>query len=50
MPIILSETDLMPLLDTPARMDELLPLIEDSMRAQSSGVSRRPGADRNQLA
>src|SRR5258705_13976214 len=38
MPIILSETDLMPLLDTPARMDELLPLIEDSMRAQSSGV------------
>jgi len=38
MPIILSETDLMPLLKTPARMDELLPLIEDSMRAQSSGA------------
>ena len=38
MPIILSETDLMPLLETPARMDELLPLIEDSMRAQSNGA------------
>lgn len=37
MPIILSENDLAPLLKTPARMDELLPLIEDSMRAQSSG-------------
>jgi alanine dehydrogenase len=38
MPIILSENDLAPLLGTPARMDELLPLIEDSMRAQSSGA------------
>jgi ornithine cyclodeaminase/alanine dehydrogenase-like protein (mu-crystallin family) len=38
MPIILSENDLVPLLGTPARMDELLPLIEDSMRAQSSGA------------
>ncbi|MBM2806418.1 MAG: Ornithine cyclodeaminase family protein [Deltaproteobacteria bacterium] len=37
MPIILSENDLAALLKTPARMDELLPLIEDSMRAQSSG-------------
>lgn len=38
MPIILSESDLAPLLKTPAQMDELLPLIEDSMRAQSSGA------------
>ena len=38
MPIILSEDDLAPLLNTPARMDALLPLIEDSMRAQSSGA------------
>jgi len=38
MPIILSENDLAPLLNTPTRMDELLPLIEDSMRAQSSGA------------
>lgn len=37
MPIILSEKDISLLLKTPARMDELLPLIEDSMRAQSSG-------------
>jgi len=38
MPIILSESDLAPLLKTLAQMDELLPLIEDSMRAQSSGA------------
>ena len=38
MPIILSENDLAPLLKTAARMDELLPLIEDAMRAQSSGA------------
>jgi len=39
MPIILSEKDLAPLYAEPARMDELLPQIEDSMRAQSSGAS-----------
>lgn len=39
MPIILSEKVLAPLLRTPARMDELLSGIEDSMRAQSSGVN-----------
>jgi alanine dehydrogenase len=38
MPIILSESDLAPLLKTPTQMDELLSLIEDSMRAQSSGA------------
>ena len=38
MPIILSETDLAPLLKTPLQMDELLLLIEDSLRAQSSGA------------
>jgi ornithine cyclodeaminase/alanine dehydrogenase-like protein (mu-crystallin family) len=38
MPIILSEHDLAPLLKTPEQMDELLPLIEDSLRAQSSGA------------
>jgi alanine dehydrogenase len=37
MPIILSENDLAPLYAKPEHMDELLPLIEDSMRAQSSG-------------
>jgi alanine dehydrogenase len=37
MPIILSENDLAPLYAEPARMDELLPLIEGSMRAQSGG-------------
>ena len=39
MPIILSEKDLAPLYAEPARMDELLPLIEDSLRAQSSGAT-----------
>ena len=37
MPIILSEKDLAPLYSEPAHMDELLVLIEASMRAQSSG-------------
>jgi alanine dehydrogenase len=39
MPIILSEKDLAPLYAEPAHMDELLPLIEDSLRAQSSGAN-----------
>lgn len=39
MPIILSEKDLAPLYGEPARMDELLALIEDSLRAQSSGAN-----------
>src|SRR5258706_1812561 len=39
MPIILSEKALAPLYAEPARMDELLPLIEDSLRAQSSGAN-----------
>ena len=39
MPIILSEKDLAPLYAEPARMDDLLPLIEDSLRAQSSGAN-----------
>ncbi|HYA29853.1 MAG TPA: ornithine cyclodeaminase family protein [Acidobacteriota bacterium] len=39
MPIILSEKDLAPLYAEPARMDELLPLIEDSLRAQSNGTN-----------
>ena len=39
MAIILSEKDLAPLYAEPARMDELLPLIEDSLRAQSSGTN-----------
>ncbi|MSP37298.1 MAG: ornithine cyclodeaminase family protein [Deltaproteobacteria bacterium] len=39
MPIILSEKDLAPLYGAPARMDDLLPLIEDSLRAQSSGAN-----------
>lgn len=39
MPIILSEKDLAPLYNEPAQMDELLPLIEDSLRAQSSGTN-----------
>lgn len=39
MPIILSEKDLAPLYAEPAQMDELLPLIEDSLRAQSSGAN-----------
>ena len=39
MPIILSEKDLAPLYAEPARMDQLLPLIEDSLRAQSSGAN-----------
>jgi len=39
MPIILSEKDLAPLYAEPGRMDELLALIEDSLRAQSSGAN-----------
>ena len=39
MPIILSEKDLAPLYAEPARMDDLLPLIEDSLRAQSRGAN-----------
>jgi alanine dehydrogenase len=39
MPIILSEKDLAPLYGEPARMDELLPLIEASLRAQSDGAN-----------
>ena len=39
MPIILSEKDLVPLYGEPARMDELLPLIENSLRAQSRGAN-----------
>ena len=39
MPIILSEKDLAPLYGEPARMDELLARIEDSMRAQSGGAN-----------
>jgi len=39
MPIILSEKDLAPLYGEPARMDELLPLIEDSLRSQSIGAN-----------
>lgn len=39
MPIILSEKDLAPLYGEPARMDDLLPLIEDSLRAHSSGAN-----------
>ena len=39
MPIILSEKDLAPLYAEPVRMDELLPLVEDSLRAQSSGAN-----------
>ena len=39
MPIILSEKDLAPLYAEPARMDELLALIEDSLRAQSRGAN-----------
>ena len=38
MPIILSEKDLAPLYTEPARMDELLSAIEQSLSAQSSGV------------
>jgi len=39
MAIILSEKDLAPLYGDPARMDDLLALIEDSMRAQSSAAN-----------
>jgi len=39
MPIILSEKDLAPLYAEPARMDELLAPIEDSLGAQSSGAN-----------
>jgi len=39
MPIILSEKDLAPLYAEPARMDDLLARIEDSLRAQSSGAN-----------
>ena len=39
MPIILSEKDLAPLYGEPARMDELLALIEDSLRSQSLGAN-----------
>jgi alanine dehydrogenase len=39
MPIILSEKDLAPLYAEPARLDDLLPLIEDSLRSQSSGAN-----------
>ena len=39
MPIILSEKDLAPLYGEPAHMDDLLTLVENSMRAQSSAAN-----------